>query len=161
MRRSSVAVNPTQHPSTHSRSVRESSTALQVAFVPTLASAAAVAGVVAFHEAGHFLAAKWQGMKIQSFNIGYGPKIFSFNDTENTEFALRALPLGGFVAFPMNVEYDDDGNEIRELDDPDLLQNRPPLQRALVISGGVLANFLLTFLLSTGIYVSSFTCSFL
>eukprot|EP01041_Mallomonas_annulata_P003368 gene3369-6668_t len=116
----------------------------------TLGSATAIAGVIAFHEAGHFLAAKWQGMKIASYNIGYGPKLIAFNDSSDTEFALRAFPLGGYVAFPSNVEFDEDGEIIKELDDPDLLQNRPPLQRALVISAGVIANVLLTFILATG-----------
>lgn len=125
--------------------------------IPTVASAVAVSGVIAFHEAGHFFAAKWQGMKVQSFNIGYGPKLFAFNDTNtNTEFALRAIPLGGYVAFPSNVELDKETGEIiEELDDPDLLQNRPPLQRALVISAGVLANVLLTFLLSSSIAITT------
>jgi membrane-associated protease RseP (regulator of RpoE activity) len=127
-----------------------SSTSLH-AILPTVYSAVAVAAVIAFHEAGHFIAAKAQGMKVQSYNVGYGPKILSFNDSQNTEFALRIIPLGGYVAFPNNLEIDEESGEvIKELDDPNLLQNRPPLQRALVISGGVLANFLLTFLLASG-----------
>lgn len=124
--------------------------------LPIIQSGLAVAAVVAFHEAGHFLAARLQGMKISSFNIGYGPKLISFNDSTNTEFALRAFPLGGFVAFPANVEYNEDtGEVIKELDDPDLLQNRPPWQRAIVISAGVIANFLLAFLLSSGVSYTS------
>ena len=118
--------------------------------MPIVASALSVAGVVAFHEAGHFLAAKMFGVKIDSYNIGYGPKLLSVNDSRGTEFALRAIPLGGYVAFPSNVEIDDNGDVIRELDDPDLLQNRPPLQRAWVISAGVLANILLTLSLASG-----------
>lgn len=121
-----------------------------VAGLPIFASALTVAGVVAFHEAGHFLAAKSQGMKIQSYNVGYGPKVFAFNDSSQTEFALRAIPLGGYVAFPSNVELNDDGDITKELDDPDLLQNRPPLQRAWVISAGVVANIILAFALCTG-----------
>ena len=50
--------------------------------------------------------------------------------------------------------YDEEGNVIEEKDDPNLLQNRPPLQRALVISAGVIANILLTFLLSAGTSLS-------
>ena len=123
---------------------------LSVGGLPVLASALSVAGVVALHEAGHFLAARVQGMKIESYNIGYGPRLLGFNDSSGTEFALRAVPLGGYVAFPSNVEVDDDGKVIKELDDPDLLQNRPPLQRALVISAGVIANILLTWALATG-----------
>ena len=120
--------------------------------LPLLGSASAVAGVIAFHEAGHFLAAKWQGMKIQSFNVGYGPKLLSWNDTDNVEYNLRALPLGGFVAFPSNTNLDETSNAVEDGaadKDPDLLQNRPPLQRAFVISAGVMANLLLTFGLSS------------
>jgi len=117
---------------------------------PVFASAAVVAGVVAFHEAGHFFAARWQRMKVQSFNIGYGPKLLSWNDTQSTEFNLRALPLGGYVSFPVNVEMSDKGEILKELDDPDLLQNRPPWQRVWVISGGVIANIVLSILLTSG-----------
>ena len=109
---------------------------LEMSSLSTAASIATVASVVAFHEAGHLLAAKIQNMKVQSYNVGYGPKLYSFNDTSDTEYALRLIPLGGYVAFPANAEYDDEGEVIKELDDPDLLQNRPPLQRALVISAG-------------------------
>eukprot|EP00601_Ochromonadales_sp_CCMP2298_P009303 CAMPEP_0173257970 /NCGR_PEP_ID=MMETSP1142-20121109/24094_1 /TAXON_ID=483371 /ORGANISM="non described non described, Strain CCMP2298" /LENGTH=450 /DNA_ID=CAMNT_0014192215 /DNA_START=100 /DNA_END=1449 /DNA_ORIENTATION=- len=126
------------------------------AALPTLISAVSVAGVIAFHEAGHFLAAKAQGMKVQSYNIGYGPKLLSFNDSSDTEFAIRAVPLGGYVAFPANLELDEETGEVlSELSDPDLLQNRPPLQRALVISAGVIANIILTFAVCTGVAVST------
>lgn len=121
----------------------------------TVGSAAVIAGVIAFHEAGHFFAAKWQGMRVQSYNIGYGPKLISFNDSDQTEFALRAFPLGGYVAFPTNTEVNDDGEVIAELTDPDLLQNRPPIQRALVICAGVFANILLAILLSSGVAITS------
>ena len=67
----------------------------------------------------------------------------------------RLLPLGGYVAFPTNVITDEQGEITGENPDPNLLQNRPPLQRALVISGGVLANVLLTFLLSTGVALTN------
>ena len=135
---------------THSSSSRLSMSALS-----TFASISTVASVIAFHEAGHLLAAKSQKMKVQSYNVGYGPKLFSFNDSTDTEYALRLIPLGGYVAFPSNVEYNEEGEVVQEFDDPDLLQNRPPLQRALVISAGVVANVLLTFLLSTGVAFTS------
>ncbi len=122
--------------------------------LPSITSLSVIAGVTAFHEAGHLLAAKIQGITVQSYNVGYGPKVVSFNDSENTEFALRLLPLGGYVAFPQNLVIDDDGEILSENSDPNLLQNRPPIQRALVISGGVIANIFLTFLLSTGISLS-------
>ena len=57
------------------------------------------------------------------------------------QFALRAIPLGGFVSFP-----DDDDTSGIERDDPNLLSNRPLHQRALVIAAGVLANLVLAWL---------------
>jgi membrane-associated protease RseP (regulator of RpoE activity) len=55
-----------------------------------------------------------------------------------------------------HAEYDDESGEIvRTLDDPDLIQNRPPLQRAIVISAGVVANVLLSFLICTGVSLST------
>ena len=123
--------------------------------IPVVESAAVVASVIAFHEAGHFSAARVQGIKVDSFSIGFGPKLFSFNDSSGIEFCLRALPLGGYVAFPQNVVLDDEGNIIEELDDPDLLQNRPAPQRAAVISAGVIANLVLAWLLSSGTAATS------
>ena len=89
-------------------------------------------------------------MKVLSFNIGYGPKLISVKDKNDIEFNLRSLPLGGFVAFPQDMEIDEiTGEVIGEIDDPNLLQRRPAWQRAIVISGGVIANILLTFVLSS------------
>lgn len=128
----------------------------RMSYLSTLESGIAVAGVVAIHEAGHFLAARSFDMKIDSYNVGYGPKLLAFNETYkggDIEYALRAFPLGGYVAFPSNVQYDDEkGNELTEpmeLDDPDLLQNRPAFQRAVVISAGVIANIFLTWSLAS------------
>lgn len=56
------------------------------------------------------------------------------------EYSLRAIPLGGYVAFP-----DDDPDSKYAPDDPDLLRNRSILQRALVISAGVIANVIFAF----------------
>lgn len=87
-------------------------------------------GIVAFHELGHFTAARSQGIHVSKFSIGFGPKLLSYQPGE-VEYAVRALPLGGFVAFPDNDEdcpYPDD--------DPNLLKNRPVLDRAIVISMG-------------------------
>ncbi len=53
--------------------------------------------LVAVHETGHFLAAKWAGVKVLKFSIGFGPKVLSFRRGE-TEYQLALLPLGGFVA---------------------------------------------------------------
>jgi membrane-associated protease RseP (regulator of RpoE activity) len=96
--------------------------------------------LIVVHEAGHFLAATWQGIRVSSFNVGFGPVLLQ-RRRRGVLFALRVIPLGGFVAFP-----DDDPDLEIDPADPDLLRNRPIPQRALVIAAGVLANLLLAWL---------------
>lgn len=97
-------------------------------------SVAVLAAVISVHEAGHFLAARLQGIHVTKFAIGFGPTLAKWQGKE-VEYSLRAIPLGGYVAFP-----DDDPNSGFNADDPDLLKNRGILARALVISAGVIAN---------------------
>ncbi|GIL58660.1 hypothetical protein Vafri_13664 [Volvox africanus] len=124
--------------------------------------------IVAVHEAGHFLAARLQGIRVTRFAVGFGPTLFKYQDG-GVEYCLNAVPLGGYVAFPDDEmassgtqegkgaqsggQGDQEGKgtsiapvpEIRP-DDPDLLKNRPIPQRALVISAGVIANILFAYL---------------
>src|SRR5579864_380495 len=55
--------------------------------------------VVFFHEFGHFLVARWCGVKVLTFSIGFGPELFGFNDRHGTRWKVSAIPLGGFVQF--------------------------------------------------------------
>ncbi|MEB3104405.1 MAG: site-2 protease family protein, partial [Cyanobacteriota bacterium] len=114
-----------------------------------LTALAILAGLIVVHEAGHFFAATWQGIRVSSFSIGFGPVLLE-RRRRGVQFALRAIPLGGFVAFP-----DDDDDCPVPPDDPNLLRNRPLAQRALVIAAGVLANLLLAWavLLAQGLVV--------
>ena len=52
--------------------------------------------LVFIHESGHFVVAKWCGVKVKEFSIGFGPKVISKKGTE-TLYSVRAIPLGGFV----------------------------------------------------------------
>jgi len=97
---------------------------------------AVLAAVVAVHEAGHFYAAVSRGVRVSAFSLGFGPALFSTTGADGVEYALRAVPLGGYVAFP-----DDDPDSGIDPDDPDLLTNRPLLDRAAVTSAGVAVNF--------------------
>jgi len=108
-----------------------------------------LAGLIVVHEAGHFLAATWQGIHVSGFSIGFGPVLLQ-RRRRGVLFALRAIPLGGFVAFP-----DDDEESAVPRTDPNLLSNRPLPQRALVIAAGVIANLLLAWLvlLAQGVVV--------
>jgi membrane-associated protease RseP (regulator of RpoE activity) len=137
--------------------------ALQAASLLTLV------GVVTVHEFGHYSAAWAQGIRVKSFNVGFGPKLLSFRGRQKlregvaeVEYCLRAIPLGGYVSFPNVAGDEPDADreeqeseglrcEMVEEDDPDLLQNRPLGQRALVIAAGVVANFMLTWSLMFGL----------
>ncbi|MHA3961030.1 RIP metalloprotease RseP [Synechococcus sp. LTW-G] len=114
-----------------------------------LTALAILAGLIVVHEAGHFFAATWQGIRVSGFSIGFGPVLLQ-KQRRGVQFALRAIPLGGFVSFP-----DDDEDSSIPSDDPDLLTNRPLPQRALVIAAGVIANLLLAWavLMAQGAFV--------
>lgn len=104
-----------------------------------LAAIAVLAILIVVHELGHFLAARLQGIYANRFSLGFGPILWKYQGPE-TEYAIRAVPLGGFVGFP-----DDDPDSDIPLDDPNLLRNRPVLDRAIVISAGVIANLIFAY----------------
>ena len=109
-----------------------------------LAALLALGLLVVIHEAGHFLAAVGQGIRVNGFSVGFGPALIK-RERKGVTYALRLLPLGGFVSFP-----DDDEESTIPKDDPDLLRNRPIPQRILVISAGVIANLLLAWVVLVG-----------
>lgn len=106
-----------------------------------LAAIAVLALLIVVHELGHFIAARSQGIHVNRFSLGFGPVLFKYQGTE-TEYAVRAVPLGGYVGFP-----DDDPDSKIPRNDPNLLRNRPVLDRAIVISAGVIANLLFAYFL--------------
>ncbi len=110
-----------------------------------LAAIAVLGILIVVHELGHFGAARLQGIYVTKFSIGFGPVLAKY-DGKETEYALRAIPLGGYVAFP------DDEGEDSDIppDDPNLLRNRPVFDRAIVISAGVIANLIFAYLLLVG-----------
>ncbi|EKQ70501.1 RIP metalloprotease RseP [Leptolyngbyaceae cyanobacterium JSC-12] len=110
-------------------------------FLSALPAIAVLAILIMVHELGHFMAARLQGIYANKFSIGFGPVLWKYQGPE-TEYALRAFPLGGFVGFP------DDDPEANNIDpnDPNLLRNRPILDRAIVISAGVIANLIFAYL---------------
>ena len=55
--------------------------------------------LIVVHELGHFAAARWQSIHVNRFSIGFGPALAKYQGKE-TEYALRAIPLGGYVGFP-------------------------------------------------------------
>lgn len=102
--------------------------------------------LVAFHEFGHFLAAKLSGMKVDEFAFGFGPRLVRLFKRQETEYTIHAVPLGGFVKIV--------GMEPGEEDIPDGFQAQAAWKRALVIFAGPLFSFILgaAVLLFVGVY---------
>ncbi len=109
-----------------------------------LAAIAVLAILIIVHELGHFGAARLQGIHVTQFSIGIGPVLAKY-DGKETEYALRAIPILGYVAFP-----DDDPDSKYASDDPNLFRNRPIFDRVIVASGGVIANLVFAYLLLVG-----------
>lgn len=116
-----------------------------------LAAISVVLLLIVVHELGHFAAARLQKIRVNRFSIGFGPTLLKYQGSE-TEYAIRAIPLGGYVGFP-----DDDPESTIPPDDPNLLRNRPVLDRAIVISAGVIANLIFAYFLLVG---QAFTIGF-
>ncbi len=93
--------------------------------------------VIFLHELGHFLLAKWNGVKVEKFSIGFGPALFGFR-WGDTEYVLAAVPLGGFVK--MLGEGEEGENRST---DPRAYPNQSVWARMTIISAGVVMNLLL------------------
>lgn len=106
-----------------------------------------LAVIVFVHEMGHYLVARWNGVAIDAFSIGFGPELIGWNDKNGTRWKISAIPLGGYVRFTgdMNVASVPDPDAAAN-DDPRLFANKNVWQRIAVVIAGPLANVLLTFL---------------
>ena len=98
--------------------------------------------LIFIHELGHFLAARYFGVKVERFSIGFGPVIAKkwFCDTE---WAISAVPLGGYV----KMKGQDDSDPLARSEDPDSYTAKKPWQRIIILFAGPFANFLLAFVL--------------
>lgn len=111
-----------------------------------LAAFLALISFVVAHEAGHYFAAKATGMKVTEFFIGFGPRIWSFRRGE-TEYGIKPIPFGAYVKVAgmshiEDVAPEDEGRTYRE---------KPFWAKSLVVLSGVGANFLLAFLIFSGL----------
>jgi len=99
--------------------------------------------IILVHEFGHFIFAKWAGVYVYEFSIGMGPKIFGKKGKNGeTEYCLRAIPLGGFVRLA-GEEVDDD----EKIKKDRKLYNKSFIQRFLIMFAGAMNNFILCFVL--------------
>ena len=113
-----------------------------------IAAILAVSGLIVLHEAGHMVAARRLGMRVERFSIGFGPVLWSTN-RGGTEYAVSALPLGGYVKIAGMAATD----EISP-DDATAYCNQPAWRRVLVLAAGPGANYLVALLLAIGLLAS-------
>lgn len=104
-----------------------------------------VFGLLVFiHEFGHFFTAKLNGITVHEFSLGMGPRLFKYKG-EETEYSLRALPIGGYV----KMEGEDEASN-----QPGSFSSKKPLQRLSVIAAGPIMNFFLAIVLFAVIFMS-------
>lgn len=106
--------------------------------------------LVAVHEFGHLLAAKYFGMRVEQFSIGFPPKIFSFKKGE-TEYALSAIPLGGYVKISGMIDESLDTEAMKLPPQPWEFRAKPAWQRLIVMLGGIVVNVVVGVLIFIGI----------
>lgn len=106
--------------------------------------------LVAVHEMGHLLAAKYFGMRVEKFSIGFPPKIFSFKKGD-TEYALSAIPLGGFVKISGMIDESLDTKDLNEPPKPYEFRAKPAWQRLIVMLGGIIVNVVVGILIFIGL----------
>jgi len=119
----------------------------------TLAIVFVFGSMVMVHELGHYMVAKWVGIKVIEFSFGFGPKIVGYQGKE-TLYALRGIPLGGFVKLHgMDAEVDANGQAvIAPSHDTRSFMNKLVWQRMAVIVAGPIMNFVLAIILFVSVF---------
>lgn len=113
--------------------------------------------LVALHELGHLLAAKYFGMRVERYSIGFPPKLFGFKWGE-TEYMFSLLPLGGYVKISGMIDESLDTESVRKAPQPWEFRAKPAWQRLIVMLGGIIFNVILGFTIFTALsYVNGST----
>lgn len=107
-----------------------------------LVSLLVLSGLIFFHELGHYSAARFFGVYVEVFSIGFGRKIASFN-LFNTEWRIALIPLGGYV----KMKGQEDLDPTARSGDDDSYNTKAPWQRVIILLAGPMANFLIAFVL--------------
>ncbi|HEY4820153.1 MAG TPA: RIP metalloprotease RseP [Xanthobacteraceae bacterium] len=114
--------------------------------------------IVFVHELGHFLVARWCGIKVLVFSVGFGPELVGFNDRHGTRWKISAIPLGGYVKFfgDENVASVPDANAVAAMNTDERrvsFFHQPVAARAAVVAAGPIANFLLAIAIFATIFM--------
>jgi len=113
--------------------------------------------VVFFHELGHFLVARWCGVAVRTFSIGFGPELLGFTDRKGTRWRLSAIPLGGYVKFlgDDTEASNTDRATLAAMDPVDRARTfagKGVAARAAIVAAGPVANFVLAIAIFTAIF---------
>jgi len=113
--------------------------------------------VVFFHELGHFLIARWAGVKVLTFSLGFGPELAGFNDRHGTRWKISAIPLGGYVKFfGDDSEASTPSTETLEKMSAEeragSFHHKKVGPRAAIVAAGPIANFLLAIVIFTCLF---------
>jgi len=106
--------------------------------------------LIAAHEAGHLVLARLTGMRVETFSLGFGPRIAGFRRGD-TEYRLSALPLGGYCRI---AGFTPDDPAAQDFSDPGSYVNKPAWKRFLVIAAGPGVNYLVAFLIIAVLYAT-------
>ena len=98
--------------------------------------------LVTFHEFGHYIVARWAGVKVLKFSIGFGPKVLS-RQIGDTEYLLSAIPLGGYV----KMFGEDVGETVAPEERERSFSHKPLWKRTLIVAAGPGFNFFLSYLI--------------
>ena len=123
-----------------------------------LAFAILLGVLVTIHEFGHFIVARMCKVHVQRFSIGMGPVFYKKYDKHGTEFALSAVPLGGYVSMITNklIELEPEiSDQLTEEQLQNTFDSKPKWQRASIMFAGPLANFLLSIFIFTAIFLNT------
>lgn len=114
-----------------------------------------LAVLIFVHELGHFIFAKWNGIRVDEFKIGFGPKIISWGKGE-TKYGLNLIPFGGYVK--IHGENPDD-ESISGVDKDRSFVNKKTWQQVIVLVAGVSFNFIFAWIIYSIVFISGVTAA--
>ena len=110
--------------------------------------------IILVHEWGHFIAARYFGVRVDVFSIGFGPRLFGVKRGD-TDWRISAVPLGGYVRMAGQDITEIDSGEAKPTGAPDELMSKPRWQRAIISFAGPAVNLVFPILLLAGYYIIS------
>jgi regulator of sigma E protease len=128
---------------------------LQMPFGYILPFIAALTVIVFVHELGHFVVARWCGVAVEVFSIGFGREIYGWNDRHGTRWKICWLPLGGYVKFEGDANPTSFPQAVTESAAPRSVGNfhgKSVWRRAAVVAAGPIANFILSILIFASVF---------